>query len=154
MGRIYLSALLIAMAAGQLLDMRGFVEVLDRYRLGMDGAAWPLGAGLIAGELGAAALMLGPRRWRHEGAGLALVVAVAWTVLAVQAFLRGLQIDNCGCFGVYLGQQLRWYVLVQDAAFIAIAVWVWRGTGRANGAPGHERRLPGTAPATGAEDRA
>ncbi len=141
MVRIYLSLLLLAMATGQLLDVRGFVEIMETYQLG-DGesVAWCLAAGLVAGQLSAAAVMLGPKRWRKHGAMLAVVVAVAWTMLAVQAFARGLQIDNCGCFGVYLGQELRWYVLVQDAAFIGVAAWAWVSTAgwrlRGRGNPG------------------
>ena len=123
--RVYLSVLLLAMAGGQLLDLRGFVEILETYQLGPAAIAWPLALTLIGGELAAAGGMLGKRHWRQTGAALAVGVALLWTFLAVQAFGRGLQIDNCGCFGVYLAQELRWWVLVQDAAFIAIAVWVW-----------------------------
>jgi hypothetical protein len=46
-------------------------------------------------------------------ATLATAVAVTWTLLGTQAFVSGLPIDNCGCFGVHLGQPLRWSVLLE-----------------------------------------
>lgn len=49
-----------------------------------------------------------------------------WSALAVQAFARGLAVENCGCFGVHLGQSLRWWVLLEDAEFVALAAWVRR----------------------------
>jgi hypothetical protein len=55
-----------------------------------------------------------------------VAVAVVWSLLAAQAFARGLAVGNCGCFGVRLGQPLRWWVLVEDAEFVALAVWVRR----------------------------
>lgn len=50
-------------------------------------------------------------------------------------------LENCGCFGVHLGQPLRWRVLAQDASFVASAVLARRWTrGPAGGAAG---RAPG-----------
>lgn len=121
--RIVLAVLLVAMAAGQLSDVGGFARILGTYRV-LPGdvpilAAWAF----IAAEALAAVALL--RRARY-GATLAVVVALAWTVLATQAFVRGLPIANCGCFGVHLGQELRWWVLLEDAEFIALAAWVYR----------------------------
>lgn len=82
-------------------------------------AAWIL----IATEALAGVALL---RRARGGATLAIAVAVAWTVLGTQAFIRGLPIANCGCFGVHLGQPLRWWVLLEDADFIALAAWVCR----------------------------
>ena len=58
--------------------------------------------------------------------GVAVAVAVGWTILGTQAFVRGLAVDNCGCFGVHLAQPLRWWVLLEDAEFVALAWWVRR----------------------------
>ena len=125
--RILLAVLLMAMAAGQLSDVGAFTRILGTYRV-LPGdvptfAAWTF----IATEALAGVALL--RRARY-GANLAAVVALVWTVLATQAFVRGLPIDNCGCFGVHLGQELRWWVLVEDAEFLALAAWVRRGARR------------------------
>ena len=64
--RTALAVLLLAMAAGQLSDVGGFVRILATY----------------------------------------------------------LALHNCGCFGVHLGQPLQWWVLLEDAEFVALAAWV------------------------------
>lgn len=121
--RIVLGVLLAAMAAGQLSDPGGFVDILRDYRM-IPPALVPAFAGaLMALEAAAAVLLF---RGRRAGGSLALTVAVVWSVLAVTAFARGLALTNCGCFGVHLGQSLRWWVLVEDAEFLALAWWVRR----------------------------
>lgn len=121
--RPILAALLLAMATGQLLDSAGFFDILETYDAGPDPLALILGVVLIVGEVvGGVSLLT-----RFDvGPPVALAVAVLWTVLGAQAFARGLVVPNCGCFGVYLGQPLRWWVLVQDAEFVALAWWVRR----------------------------
>lgn len=119
--RTVLGVLLIAMAAGQLSDMDGFAGVLAGYQV-MPSSLLAPAAWLLAGTEATAgwALLSG----RKCGSHLALAVAVAWSLLAIQGFARGLVIDNCGCFGVHLAQPLRWWVLVEDAQFVALAAWV------------------------------
>ncbi len=124
MVRIYLSVLLLAMAAGQLVDLPGFVAIIEDYSVG-SGVAWPLAIALTAGEVAAGGATLFTRRRRGEGAAIAVAVTVLWSALAVQALARGLSVDNCGCFGVYFGQRLSGWILVQDAWFVGTAVWAW-----------------------------
>jgi hypothetical protein len=132
--RWLLGALLALMATGQLADPAGFVDILATYRFGGRAVAVPVAIVLIGGELTAAiGLLAGSGTWRRRSSSVAVVVAVAWTVLGVQAFVRGLALDNCGCFGVYAGQSLRWWVLIEDAEFVAGAVWVHHGIRRAAG---------------------
>lgn len=129
-GRWALGLLLLAMAAGQLADPVGFRDIVASYRLGGTAAAAVIAGLLVAGEVAAGAGLLagGPGR-RRKAASIALAVAAAWTALGVQAFVRGIAMDNCGCFGVYAGQPLRWWVLVEDIEFVALAVWVRRRSG-------------------------
>lgn len=125
--RWILAGLLVAMAAGQLSDFAGFARLLAGYRLIPDGLHDATAATFVGAEAAAAALLLARRR---RGGTLALGVALAWSLLAVQAFARGLTIDNCGCFGVHLGQSLGWWILLEDAEFVALAFWVRQGDAR------------------------
>jgi hypothetical protein len=119
--RTLLAVLLLAMAAGQASDPGGFSRILDAYRVFPGPLATVAAFALVALETMAGVALL----WRRRcGAALALAVAMAWTVLVAQAFARALPLANCGCFGVHLGQPLRWWVLVEDAEFIALAAWV------------------------------
>ena len=127
--RWVLATLLAAMAAAQLSDLQGFIDIVATYRVGSGAVAGALGAALITGEIaGAVGLWGGPPR--RQAGTVALAVAVGWSVLGAQAFARGIAVDNCGCFGVHAGQQLRWWVLIEDLEFIALAWWV-RGRGAA-----------------------
>ncbi len=131
LARRVLGVLLLAMAIGQLADVGGFVEVIDTYGVGGKGAAATIGVALLVGELLAGVGLLGGTLGRWKGASrLAVLVAVAWSALGAQAFARGLVVPNCGCFGIHLAQPLRWWVLVQDLEFMALAWWTLRTTTR------------------------
>jgi hypothetical protein len=125
----YLGVLLIAMAVGQASDIAGFRSVLVDYGVGRTVGALLAGA-LLAAEL-LAGIGLNTRAARRHVAFVAFVVATAWSALALEAFARGVALENCGCFGVHLAQPLRWWVLLEDAAFVALATWVWVSARRA-----------------------
>lgn len=127
--RTVLALLLLAMAAGQAGDPAAFARILDTYRMFPGGSETVAAGLLLAGEVVAGVALLRASRY---GGALALTVALAWTVLGVQAFARSLRLDNCGCFGVHLAQPLRWWVLVQDAYFVGLAAWVVRADRRKN----------------------
>ncbi|MFG3037211.1 MauE/DoxX family redox-associated membrane protein [Streptomyces sp. NPDC048330] len=130
--RIVLGTVYTAMAIGQLASFGYMPGILAAYGL-VDGAgATALAAALIAGELVAGVWFLARPRsralapvWVYTG------VSVVWTMLAVQAYARGLTVDNCGCFGIYLTQRLSWFVLVQDALTLLYAGILIRSARRA-----------------------
>ena len=150
MARRILAILLLAMAAGQVADLTGFVDVLETYELGGRTTAWVLAIPIVMAEIvGGVGLLRGAGLLRRAAPAVALAVAVAWTVLGTQAFARGLALDNCGCFGVHLAQPLRWWILLEDAEFIALAWWVRRKDVSASydlpSEPTHADELPTTA---------
>lgn len=117
------------MGAGQLADLSGFVEILGSYRLGSSETAVVLTLALLAGEL-VTGIGLVRRQPSSRVAVFGVAVAVTWTALGVQAFARGLALESCGCFGTYFAQPLRWWVLLEDAEFVVLAVLAWQGTER------------------------
>lgn len=119
--RTVLAGLLGAMALGQASDLKGFETALAGYRVVPGTVLAPAARAVIALEAVAALALL--RRWRG-GEALALAAAVAWSAAGVEAFARGLALQNCGCFGTQLQQPLRWWVLLEDAEFLALAGWV------------------------------
>ncbi len=124
-----LGGLFTAMAAFQLADLPGFVGVLETFQLG---GAWVLAVALLAGELVSGGwLLVAPGRRPLVPAVVFAATSVMWSALAAQAFARGLVLANCGCFGVYLAQPLRWWVLVQDAALLGYAALLLRAAVRA-----------------------
>jgi hypothetical protein len=116
--------LLLAMALGQLASLTEFEESLAGYRV-LGGTTWAVAIALPAAEILAALGLLLRRRispgFARAAAVGGLLVALFWTALAVQAFARGLSLENCGCFGAYLAQELRWWILIEDAEFLILA---------------------------------
>lgn len=113
------------MAAGQAFSFPTFVDALETYDFAPELVVPVVALALIGGEaLAGVGLWL---RRSPSAAVLGFIVAAVWTVLAAQAFARGLVVPNCGCFGRWLTQELRWWVLLEDAEFVFLAGWVlWR----------------------------
>jgi hypothetical protein len=135
--------LLAAMAGTQLASFEAFRDALRGYDLSLSGAAAvavvSVEAFAAAGLLASAAL---PRRAARAGGVMGLVVAAFWSVLAAQAFARGLDLDNCGCFGAHLAQPLRWWVLLEDAYLLVLAVLAARSVGVSFPSPSIRLRRP------------
>jgi hypothetical protein len=129
--RIVLGAVLAAMALGQLASFGAMPAIVTTYGLTSGAASTALAVTLISAEaLTAVWFLARPRSRAATPVRLYTGVAVVWTVLAAQAFARGLVLDNCGCFGTYFTQPLRWYVLVEDALMLLYAGLLWRGLRR------------------------
>ncbi len=60
-------------------------------------------------------------RLRRAAAG-AVARNAAYCGVMTTALLRGMQLDNCGYFGVYFPSPLRWYSPLEDLALVA-ASW-------------------------------
>jgi hypothetical protein len=122
--------LLSVMAAGQLASFDAFRRALDRYDLFANAA--PVAGVVVAVELLAGVGLLAsasiPRSITRVAGIAGLCVAALWSILVAQAFARGLELDNCGCFGAYLAQPLRWWVLLEDAYMLILA---WYAAGAA-----------------------
>ncbi|MFN2506085.1 MAG: MauE/DoxX family redox-associated membrane protein [Acidimicrobiales bacterium] len=124
--RWWLTILLLSMGVAQLSDFGGFADVLASYHAFPEGSALPVALAIAVAEMAAGLGLIAGGKSRRVGAIVAVGVAVVWSVLGVQAFARGLDLSNCGCFGVHLPQRLWWGVLVQDAAFLASTLCVSR----------------------------
>lgn len=124
--RIYLGSLLGAMAIGQALGWKAYRDAVASYRLGrLTGAAV---VGLFGLEVAVAVGSLTNLESVRLPAGiLGVVVTVAWTAIALRAYVRRHDVPNCGCFGPFFRQKLRWWVLLEDAAFVGLAVLYLRG---------------------------
>ncbi len=126
MARLYLGILLGAMAVGQALSWRTYVSALASHGVGR--AANLIAFVLFSLEVVVAAgLLLDLNGTRMRVAVLGVAVTGAWGALALQAFVRRRNVPNCACFGRFMRQELRWWVLLEDVAFVGLAVWHLRG---------------------------
>lgn len=144
--RIILGVLFLAMAAGQLASLGAMGDIISAYGLTGGGVSVALTVALIAGEAVAGVwLTARPRSRARTPVWIFTAVSLAWTVLAAQAFAHGLVLDNCGCFGTYLPQPLRWWVLVEDGLLLLYAWLLLRGisSSRARTTAGRAGPTPG-----------
>lgn len=114
------------MAVGQALSWKDYVSAVEAHGVGVFA---PLIAAMLfmLEAITALGLLLDVGGSARRAANLAVLVTSAWGVLALQAFVRRRNVVNCACFGRFMRQPLRWWVLLEDAAFIALAVWYFRG---------------------------
>jgi uncharacterized membrane protein YphA (DoxX/SURF4 family) len=117
--RCAIGVLILATGVGKLLDVPGFVDVVETYRLGLSVAQTWAGAVLvICVEIGIGVWLLSGYMLR-TAAVAAAALNTAWFFMLAGALLRGLQLENCGCFGVFLARPLRWYSPLEDLAIVA-----------------------------------
>lgn len=125
--RLLFGFLVLGMAVGQLLSFSSFLDAIESYQVAGETVSRTMAVALVGGELFAGiGLLTGLPNLRKLAGWVGLGVAVGWAALAVQAFVRGLEVANCGCFGRYFAQRLSWIVLVQDAYFVILAYLAMR----------------------------
>lgn len=136
--RFVLAAVLLATAIGKLLDNRGFAEIVATYHVLPHWALLPSALALALTELGLGVwLVWGVRLSLAALLATALhVVYFAWSSVAL---LRGLNIPDCGCFGVFWAHPLSLVTVAEDAGLALLAYVLFRGARRAEVTSARER---------------
>ncbi len=124
--RKLLGLILIATGLGKALDISGFVEVIAAYQLLPE-----TGNILVAYSLPFVELLTGLALFT----GYALIMA-AWSAVLLHivmliastvTLLRGIHLDNCGCFGVFLARPLTLQTPIEDGVLLALSTLIlWR----------------------------
>ena len=117
--RLLIGGVLLASALGKSLDLNGFVEVLVTYRLFPNWSLWQVALMIIGFEwILAAWILVG---WLlPTGALLALILNGLYALGLIVTLVRGLDLQNCGCYGVFFPQPLRWYSPLEDLVLVGI----------------------------------
>jgi uncharacterized membrane protein YphA (DoxX/SURF4 family) len=124
--RWLLAAIFLATGLGKALDLPGFAAVLGPYRLLPEPLLLPAAIAVTAAEFAIAAGLavrptLRPAAW--AGLALALVNAAALTL----TLARGIALENCGCFGVFLARPLQPWTPLEDLVLAGLALAVLAG---------------------------
>ena len=120
--QLTIGGIIFGSALGKALDLTGFIEVLKTYQAFPPVLLSPLAVAVTLGEFALGVWILLGLRLRTSallGALLNFVYAVWMTI----TLLRGLKLDNCGCFGVFFPQPLTWFSPFQDLVLVAFC-WV------------------------------
>ena len=123
--RLFLGLVLLATAAGKLLDVRGFAAVLATYEAFPESALVPLALAVPLAELALAVWLFSGRRLAGA-AGAALALHLLYAVWAAATLARGLRLPNCGCFGVFLPSPLGWRTVAEDLVLAGFSAWLLR----------------------------
>lgn len=113
--------LLLAAALGKLLDMPGFYPVVAAYRVFPEVIIPALAWALALGELGVGLWLL-TGRWLAAAALAVVLLHLLYLGWLVVALSRGLEIANCGCFGVFWPRPLTSARLVEDVVLFVAAL--------------------------------
>lgn len=117
--------LLGASAVGKLVDMPGFYAIVRTYQALPEGlvpsAAWSLTVTEFA-----LAFWLLVGKWPRQAALATCAIHIFYFVWLSVTLLRGLDLSNCGCFGVYWARPPRWSTLLEDLLLLALALRLWR----------------------------
>ncbi len=120
--RAFFVLLLLSTALGKLLDNRGFAEVIVSYQFGLsvsDALGIGLAVSLIELFLGLALI----RGIYLRYCGLLLILMHAgYALLATLTMARGVQLTNCGCFGVFLQRQMTWQTVIEDLVLMGLSI--------------------------------
>ncbi len=130
--RLLLAGLFLYAAWPKILDPAGFARDITNYRVSLPGIGQNyvyLSAMFVPALEAVAAVCLFLPKLRR-GAALTLVILLTvFTVLILQAVLRGLNID-CGCFGSSatasaLAAKVGWSKILENLGFLAAAIFVY-----------------------------
>ena len=117
--QIFVGVVIFGSALGKSLDLPGFVEVLRTYRAFPDFMLWPLALAVTGFEFVLGAWVLSG--WRlATSARVALWLNAGYAVWMTVSLARGLELTNCGCFGVFFPQPLRWYSPLEDLVLVGM----------------------------------
>ena len=106
------------------MDFQWFIEVLSTYRFFSDWGLWLVAIGITSLEWMLALWLLSG--WRIEsGALIALILYGLYAAGLVITLLRGLDLPNCGCYGVFFPQPLRWYSPLEDQVLVGMRYALW-----------------------------
>jgi hypothetical protein len=123
--RWFFVLLLVASSIGKLADMPGFYTVIKSYAL-LPEAVIPISAWALAIFEFILAIWLATAKRVDVAALVAIALHFVYLIWLMIALARGLDIPNCGCFGIYWARPLTWFTPVEDFILLALAIVMWR----------------------------
>ena len=123
--RWFFVMLLAAASVGKLADIPGFYAVIKSYAL-LPEAVIPISAWALAIFELVLAIWLAMGKRINVAALIVIALHFVYLIWLAIALARGLDIPNCGCFGVFWARPLTWFTPVEDFILLALATVMWR----------------------------
>jgi hypothetical protein len=125
-----IASILLVTGLGKLLDVPGFVQVLATYQAFPTWMLQPIAVTLVLGELRLAEWLFWGKRL-SQAALTSLGLHVLFTGWAVVTLFRGIEVPNCGCFGVFWARPLTWITVGEDLFMVGISFALYQLTVKA-----------------------
>ncbi len=123
LARHLLGLILIATGFGKLLDIPGFVQVLANYQLLPPWGNVAMAYALPFIELSTGFGLL-TATYLRTAASSTVILHIMMLMAASVTMWRGIHLDNCGCFGVFLARPLGIQTLIEDSILFLLSLWI------------------------------
>ena len=120
--RLGLAGLLVYAGALKLVDLSGFADDIDHYRLLPQALVGPLALALPVFEVITGAALL-TSTYMRGAAVLCAAMLASFGLAMAQAKLRGIDLA-CGCFGAGVQAQVSWVKVTIDLVLAMLAIWL------------------------------
>jgi len=124
--RLLLGGVFVAAGSLKALDPATFANDVARYGLVPDALVNVFSLALPWIEILAGGLLV-VGVWKRESAAVIAALNAVFLVAVSVALARGLEV--CGCFGAAVARKASAWTLVEDAVFLAAALWLCRTKG-------------------------
>jgi hypothetical protein len=119
--RYFIASVLLLTGIGKLLDVPGFIEVIDTYKIIPTFLQPAVAVSMVLIELKIAENLF--RKINLKITALAATALhVCFTLLATLTLLRGIEVPNCGCFGVFWARPLTFITVAEDVFMVGVCV--------------------------------
>ncbi len=113
--------ILLATGIGKLLDVPGFINILETYQLFPIWTLPVIAVAMVLIEIRLAEwFLLGKNLTRT--ALFSTLLHGAFTFISALTLIRGLQLPNCGCFGVFMARPLTWWTVLEDLVLLGMSL--------------------------------
>ena len=123
--RFFIASVLLLTGIGKLLDVPGFIKVIDTYKI-IPAFLQPV----VAISMVLVELKISENLFRNINIKITALVVTAlhicFTLLASLTLLRGIEVPNCGCFGVFWARPLTFITVAEDVFMVGISVLLFK----------------------------
>jgi len=123
--RYFIASVLLLTGIGKLLDVPGFIKVIDTYKIIPTFLQPAIAVSMVLVEL-----KIAENLFRKISLTITALAATAlhigFTLLATLTLLRGIEVPNCGCFGIFWVRPLTFITVAEDVFMVGVCVLLFK----------------------------
>lgn len=123
--RYFIASVLLLTGLGKLLDVPGFIKVIDTYEIIPIFFQPFVAVSMVLIELKIAENLI--RQINLKLTALAATVLhIGFTLLATITLVRGIEVPNCGCFGIFWARPLTFITVGEDIFMVGVCFLLFK----------------------------